>query len=132
MIESIAGIGAVTAFTPSAANTRERRQKRLKWLSSLRIALDEAGPMVDEIGANGAEVADTRAQIADALGLVEEMRARLGGGQADMADDGAGLTITATELAERIAASADRSLAVQAHIGAAAVRRYVSHDENPR
>jgi hypothetical protein len=125
MIESIAGIGAITAFTPSAAGGTDRRQKRLKWLSSLRAALDEAGPLVDQMGAGGGGIAYTRAQIADALGVVEEMRVRLGGG----GDDGAGAsseaTITATELAARIAASADRSLAAQAHVGAAAVRRYV-------
>lgn len=132
MIESIAGIGAVTAFTPSAAGNTDRRQRRLKWLSSLRSALDEAGSLVDGTGTGGTEVAYTRAQIADALGVVEEMRARLGGQNEDL-EFNSELTITASELAGHIAASAARSLAVQAHVGPAAVRRYVGgHDENAR
>jgi hypothetical protein len=125
MIESIAGIGAVTAFTPSAQGGIERRRKRLNWLSSLRTALGEAGPLVDEIVPNGAEAATARAQIADALGVVEELRARIGSTQSEPDEPATGRTITATELARRIAASADRSLAAQAHVGAEAVRRYV-------
>jgi hypothetical protein len=131
MIESIGGIGAVTAFTPSAGRSTERRQRRLKWLSSLRAALDEDGLPIDETDEDGPDAPCARAQIADALGAVEEMRAGLGHGRDDVDADGSGPTITATELAKRIAASAARSLAVQAHIGAAAARRYVDgRDEN--
>lgn len=134
MIEGIAGIGPVTAFTPSAAHGRERRQKRLKWLSSLRAALDEAGSPIGEIDVDGARIGFSRAQIADALGVAEDMRAWLGDdGQREEKDVVYGRTVTAGELAKRIAASADRSLAVQAHVSAASVRRYVvGHEEDPR
>jgi hypothetical protein len=133
MIEGIAGIGAVAIATPSAGHAVDRRRKRLKWLSSLRTTLGEAGPLVDEMGDNGADITQTRAQITDALDVVEEMRVRLGGVAGEAAGDASGRTITAADLARRIAVSADRSLAAQAHVGAAAVRRYVGgEDENPR
>jgi hypothetical protein len=128
MIESIASIAAVTTMTPSAGRGAERRQKRLKWLGSLRAALGEAGPLVEEMGAEGAETGQTRARIDDALSVVAELRGRLGGADQDAADAASGRTVTAAALARRIAASADRSIAAQAHIGAAAVRHYINGD----
>src|SRR5882762_8375887 len=82
MIERIGETRAVSIATPSAGRGGARRQKRLKWLATLREAQDEAAPLVDEIGAggtDGAAVAETRARIADALSAVDEMRGRLGG-----------------------------------------------------
>jgi hypothetical protein len=135
MIEGIAGIGAVTAFTPSAQGSVDRRRKRLDWLSALRTAQGEAEPPHDDQDGDGDDVPapGARAQIADALGMVEELRAALAGRQSDSGATDSGRTITATELARRITASADRSLAAQAHVGAAAVRRYVgATEENSR
>jgi hypothetical protein len=71
-------------------------------------------------------VVDNRARIVDALSTVEEMRGRLGTSVEEPAPEaGNGETITATELALRIAHAADRSLRVQAHLGGASVRRLV-------
>ncbi|HEY0271394.1 MAG TPA: hypothetical protein VGC10_10445 [Sphingomonas sp.] len=131
MIEGIAALGAISASTPSAGYGIERRRKRLKWLSSLRGALSEAGPLVDELGADGADIAQTRARIEDALRAVEELNGRFGGAADEAAPAVTGSTITATDLARRITASAERSLAAQAHAVPAAVRRYVGEgDEN--
>jgi hypothetical protein len=128
MIERIEGTTAISLVAPSGRAVA-RRQRRLRWLLSLREALDEAGPLVEEMGtdgANAAAVADTRARITDALSTVEEMRGRLGASSEDPAPEtGSGDTITATELASRIARAADRSVRMQARLGAVSVRRLV-------
>jgi hypothetical protein len=123
MIDRIAAVGAVAIAMPSAGRTAERRQKRLKWLSSLRAALDEEGALADEPDEDGHATAQARAQIADALSVADEMRGRLGG-----AEDASGPTVSVADLARRIAAEGPRSLAVQARLGPAQVRRFVDGD----
>lgn len=128
MIERIGEIGAVSIAMPSAGHGAARRQKRLKWLSSLRGALDEADPLIEELGEGGADraiVADTRARIADALTLVAELRGRLGDGEDAAIAAGNDSRITAADLARRIAGGGDRSLRAQARISPATVRRLV-------
>ena len=129
MIERIGETRAVSIATPSAGRGGARRQKRLKWLATLRAAQDEAAPLVDEIGAGGTDgvaVAEARARIADALNAVDEMRGRLGGGAEETsAQVAGGGTITAADLARRIGQSAERSLRVQARLSSATVRRLV-------
>lgn len=134
MIERIGEIGAVSIAAPSAGHGAARRQKRLKWLSSLREALDEAGPLIEELGDGGADreiVADTRARIADALALVAELRGRLGGGEDVTAAAGDDRMITAADLGRRIAGGGDRSLRAQARISPATVRRLVDGSSEP-
>jgi hypothetical protein len=115
MIESIAPIGAISVATPSAGRSTERRQKRLKWLASLRAAglAEEPNEFV--------ALVQSRARIADALeaeALFDDV---------DVDDDGDlhAPAIAAADLARIIAAAAAQSLAVQAHLGAATVRRFV-------
>jgi hypothetical protein len=125
MIERIEGTTAISFVTSSPGRAVARRQRRLKWLSSLR----EAGSPIEEADTEDVDkvvVVYNRARIADALSTVEEMRGRLGTSDDEPAPEaGNGGTITATELALRIAHAADRSLRVQARLGAASVRRLV-------
>jgi hypothetical protein len=118
MIEGISAIGATALATPSAGRSMERRQRRLKWLSSLRAA---GGSSIDAAEAMGDEVAQARARITDALSVAGEMRGEAG----DTAPELSQSPVSVSDVAARIAASADRSLAAQAHVGAAAARHYV-------
>ncbi|HET8612521.1 MAG TPA: hypothetical protein VFL92_07120 [Sphingomonas sp.] len=106
-----------------------RRERRMQWLASVREALDEALPLVDEMAAPRPDSDGTtavRASIAEALAAVNEMSGRIGDPAAPAADAlRPGETITAAELARRIAVAADLALEAQARLGPGAVRRLI-------
>ncbi len=128
-ISAVAGVDAVSLTVAAAMPARqsiERREKRLRWLASLRAAQGEPDPEA-EARRDAALLEDNRERIAAALGTIEEF------GRLDAAPDDAGDapsrgTITAADLARRIAVSAEMSLRVQAHLGAASVRRLVGSE----
>jgi len=111
-----------------ARGPANRRERRMRWLASVREALDETRPPVDEITAPEPDSGEAavRASIAEALAAVNEMSGRLGDPAAPAADAlRPGETITAAELARRIAAAADVALEAQARLGPGAVRRLI-------
>jgi hypothetical protein len=132
-ISAVTGVEAVSltaAAAMSARETIERREKRLRWLASLRAATGEGEAPDPEAAARreAALLADNRDRIAAALGTIEEF-GKLDAGASDIADDRYRGTITAADLARRMTGSAEMALRVQAHLGAASVRRLVG-DEN--
>ncbi len=130
-ISAVAGVDAVSltgAASMSARESIERREKRLRWLASLRAAQGEPDPEA-EARRDAALIEDNRERIAAALGTIEEF-GKLDTGPDDVADAAYRGTITAADLARRIAGSGALSLRVQAHLGAASVRRLVG-PENP-
>jgi len=132
-VAAVTGVDAVAltvAASMSARQSIERREKRLRWLASLRAATGEDEAPDPEAAArrDAALIEDNRERIAAALGTIEEF-GRLDASVNDAADDRYRGTITATDLARRIGAQAEMSLRVQAHLGAASVRRLVG-DEN--
>jgi hypothetical protein len=131
-VAAVTGVEAVSlamAASMSARETIERREKRLRWLASLRAANGEAAATDPEAAARreAAEREGDRERIAAALGTVEEF-GRLGGAPGEPVDDRYRGTITAADLARRMRAQADMSLRVQAHLGAASVRRLVGEE----
>jgi hypothetical protein len=139
MIEPVGAVGRIDAAALVAApgasvrQTLDRRQKRLRWLGSLREALGETGPLIDEMAADDndeALLAETRERIAAALDTIEEMRGfRSGDALCEQdAPTGTGATVTAAEIAHRIGISRDATLRVQARLGVAAVRQLVGED----
>ncbi len=132
-ISAVTGVDAVSlaaATAMSARETIERRGKRLRWLASLHDASggDETPDPEAAARRDAALLADNRERIAAAIGTIEEFD-RLDAGASDLADARYRGTITAADLARRIGAQAEMSLRVQAHLGAASVRRLVG-DEN--
>ena len=125
-ITAVAGVGAVSLTRGASLAARQglqRRQRRLRWLASLRDAQHERDPDA-EARRELALLDDNRERIAAALATIDEF-GRLGGApdaSYGSAPDG---TITAADLASCICAEAARSLRVQAHLGAASVRRLV-------
>lgn len=141
MIEPVGAVGRIDAASPVAApgasvrQSLDRRKKRLRWLGSLREALGEAGPLIDEMANNGDEavLAETRERIAAALDTIEEMRGFLGGDSSPEPDVrvSAGASVTAAEIARRISLSGETTIRVQARLGAATVRHLVGEDGAP-
>jgi hypothetical protein len=132
-ISAVTGVDAVSltvAASMAARQSIERREKRLRWLASLRHATGEDAAPDPEAAArrDAALLADNRDRIAAALGTIDEF-GKLDGPDDDAPDDRYRGTITAADLARRIGAQAEMSLRVQAHLGAASVRRLVG-DEN--
>ena len=130
-VSAVTGVDAVAltrAASLAARDSIERRQRRLRWLASLRTAQGERDPDADAHREQAQREAD-RERIAAALGTIEEF-GRLDGASPDAPcdadDDAAGRTITAVELARRLGADAALSLRVQAHLGVASVRRLVA------
>jgi hypothetical protein len=136
MIEGIEPIRAVepVAFSvASALSTRQgvmRRERRLRWLKSLRAAQGGASLLDEE---NAAELereqeeqalSDMRVRLATAVSIVEAMGSLSQGSGQETAGETRG-TITAAELALRIGAAGDQSLRAQARLGSAAVRQLV-------
>ena len=125
-ITAVAGVGAVALTRGASLAARqglERRQRRLRWLASLRDAQRERDPDA-EARRELALLDDNRERIAAALETIDEF-GRLEGARDDPGDSAPGGTITAADLACSICAEAARSLRVQAHLGAASVRRLV-------
>ena len=125
-ITAVAGVGAVALTRGASLAARqglERRQRRLRWLASLRDAQRERDPDA-EARRELALLDDNRERIAAALETIDEF-GRLEGARDDPNDSVPGGTITAADLACSICAEAARSLRVQAHLGAASVRRLV-------
>lgn len=136
MIEGIEPIGAVEPVAlsvASALSTRHgvvRRERRLRWLKSLRAAQGGASLLDEE---NAAELereeeeralSDMRARLATAVSIVEAMGSLSRGSGQDAAPS-SHATITAAELALRIGAAGDQSLRAQARLGSAVVRQLV-------
>lgn len=145
MIRGIGGIEPVHAVdgvdaalmgltgAPSFRRGTSQRERRLRWLASVREALGKAAPLVDEMAAeegNREAVAEARAWIAEARDTIEAMRRVIGDGSTMTQDVSAppGRTITAEVLARHITRSADQSLRVQAKLGPAIVRRLVGEE----
>lgn len=128
-ISAVTGVEAVSLTLAAAMSARqsiERREKRLRWLASLRAATGE-GEAPDPEAAARRDTAlqdDNRERIAAALGTIAEL-GRLDAPGGEATDDRYRGTITAADLARRMAGSAEMSLRVQAHLGAASVRRLV-------
>jgi hypothetical protein len=136
MIEGLAPVSAIRGVeaavmtlsgAPSSQRGSARRDRRLKWLSSVREALGDAAPLVDEMANEDTDdrVFEVRARISDALNMVDQIRVQLDeDGEGGATGTGHG-TITAAALARRIASAGDQSLRIQAKIGAAAVLRMI-------
>jgi len=134
-LSAVTGVDAVSltvAASMSARQSIERREKRLRWLASLRAATGEEEAPDPEAAArrDAALLEDNRERIAAALGTIEEL-GRLDAAVDGAADDRYRGTITASDLARRIGAQAEMSLRVQAHLGAASVRRLVADEKGP-
>ena len=130
-ITAVAGVGAVALTRGASLAARqglERRQRRLRWLASLRDAQRERDPDA-EARRELALLDDNRERIAAALETIDEFGRFEGAlddpGDSAPGDSAPGGTITAADLACSICAEAARSLRVQAHLGAASVRRLV-------
>jgi hypothetical protein len=139
MIEPVGAVRRIDAAALVAApgasvrQTLDRRQKRLRWLGSLREALGEAGPLIDEMAADSddeALLAETRERIAAALGTIEEMRGFMGGDASPEQGEphAAGASVTAAEIARRVGSGGATALRVQARLGAVSVRHLVGED----
>jgi len=128
-ISAVTGVDAVALTVAAAMSARqgiERREKRLRWLASLRAATGEEEAPDPEAAARreAALIEDNRERIAAALGTIEEFD-KLDGSTDEGLENRYRGTITATDLARRIGAQAELSMRVQAHLGAASVRRLV-------
>jgi hypothetical protein len=136
MIEGIEPVGAVEPVVLSVAGALSarhgvvRRERRLRWLKSLRAAqggtslLDEENAAELEREEEERALSDMRARLATAVSIVEAMGS-LSRGPAQEAANASQGTITAAELALQIGAAGDQSLRAQARLGSAAVRQLV-------
>ncbi len=131
MIDGVAPVTRAKAVSLSVAASMAshqgalRRQRRLRWLASLREALGEGTTLQGEGDAEDADErvrAETHDRIAAALETIEELRG-LSEGPTHVALTGSdsGASITAAELACRISEAGERSLRTQARLGAATV-----------
>jgi len=130
-VAAVAGVEAVSLAAVASLSTRqsiERRQRRLRWLASLRDAQGEPDPEADA-RRDAALLEDNRERIAAALGTIEEF-GRLDDAATDTGDHGSGGTITAADLARRIGEQGAISLRIQARLGAASVRRLVAPEND--
>jgi len=130
-VAAVAGVEAVSLAAVASLSTRqsiERRQRRLRWLASLRDAQGEPDPEADA-RRDAALLEDNRERIAAALGTIEEF-GRLDDAATDTGDHGSGATITAADLARRIGEQGAISLRIQARLGAASVRRLVAPEND--
>ena len=130
MIESVAPVARTDAVALSVAASLAsrqgalRRQRRLRWLAALNGALGKDAPMAEETVAEDADeklLAQTRDRIAAALSTIEQMQGLSGEAATSLPDGRSGHFITATELARCIGAAGEKTLRIQARLGAAAV-----------
>jgi len=134
MIEGVAPVARTEAVALSVAASLAsrqgtfRRQRRLRWLASLRDALGEDAPLDDEFSDEEADedmLARTRERIAAAVCTIEQMRGCAEEAEAAHPDRKPGLFMTATELGHRIGAAGEKSLRMQARLNAATVLHLV-------
>jgi hypothetical protein len=132
MIEAIAAVARADAVASAAvphANARrtiEGRTRRLRWLDALRAANGEPIPIDDE-ERDEEILAEGRARIRAALETIEELGGFDGSDEADAPETET--PVSATAVARLIAASRERALGAQAHIGAASIRSILAQEK---
>jgi hypothetical protein len=133
MASSVEPVGKVEAVSVAVATgmvarqSVERRRRRLRWLAALHEASGGVGLVPndeDEEAADERVLDAMRDRIRAALGTIEEMQRFAGATTQPTAEPE--VRVTAADLAFRIGEAGDRSLRMQARIGAAAVRGLVA------